>query len=69
MPYSLGFSSLYGDGIKSSINIKYDIFKGLTIWLKYSNVHYFDLDKIGTGLETIYGRNRSDVCALLKYKF
>ena len=69
VPYSFGFNSLYGDGMRTALNLKFDLFKILSFWFKVSNTHYFDLDKIGTGLETIYGRNKTDVAMLIKCRF
>lgn len=69
MPYSFGFNSLYGEGMRIAVNIKYDIIKRLTVWIKFSNTHYFDTDTIGTGFETIYGSDRTDVSAMIRYKF
>ena len=69
LPYNFGFNSLSGEGLRYALNLKYDFLKIFSLWIKFSNTHYFDIDEFGTGLETIKGRNKTDIAMMLRCKF
>jgi hypothetical protein len=67
--YAFSFPNYYGEGFRIYSVLKLKIISHLTIYLKLSTTHYFDKDVIGSGLEEIQGKNKTDISALLKYNF
>ncbi|MDR3339821.1 MAG: helix-hairpin-helix domain-containing protein [Candidatus Symbiothrix sp.] len=67
--YAFSFPNYYGEGFRLYSVIKWKIFDGMTLYLKIANTHYFDREIIGSGLEEIEGKNKTDMAALLKYNF
>lgn len=59
----------YGRGIRQYIVLQYNVFKNLTLWVRYARTQYKDKDVIGSGLEEISGNKKTDVKVQLRYKF
>lgn len=67
--YGFGIPSFYGNGMRFACNLRYDFCEWITLWLKVANTRYFDRDEIGTGLERIRGKNKTDLWSQLQVKF
>ena len=67
--YAFSFPTYYGNGLRYYTVIKWKIIKPLTFYFKIASSHYFDRDVIGSGLEEIQGKEKTDVYCLLKYTF
>jgi hypothetical protein len=67
--YSSGFSTLSGEGMRWSLNVRYDASRHLSISLKAAQTRYFDRETIGSGLELINSSVRSTLTAQLRLKF
>ncbi|MDO5570218.1 MAG: helix-hairpin-helix domain-containing protein [Bacteroidales bacterium] len=67
--YSFSYPSVYGRGYRGYLVVKYDLFKNMTFWLKTVLTHYFDRNSIGSSLDLINGRNKSDIWCQLRYNF
>ena len=67
--YAFYYPSFYGEGLRLYTVVKWKIAPSLTIYLKLANTRYFDRDAIGSDLEEIQGRDKTDVHCLLKYAF
>ncbi|MDR0768977.1 MAG: helix-hairpin-helix domain-containing protein [Dysgonamonadaceae bacterium] len=67
--YAFSYPSFYGEGLRLYTVVKWKIAPPLTIYLKLANTRYFDRDEIGSDLEVIQGRDKTDASCLLKYKF
>jgi hypothetical protein len=67
--YGYSTPAFFEKGFRWYLNVKTDVsrwrplrrlFK-LEVWLKYAITHYFELDKIGTELDEIQGKQRSEI--------
>ncbi len=67
--YAFYIPSFYGEGIRSVLNLRYDIRKNLSFYFRFSQTAYFDRNVIGTGLETINGSRKNDISCLLRWAF
>ena len=67
--YSFSSYSFYGNGFRTSLNMRYDIKKRFMVQAKMGWTHYTDRDKIGTGTEEIQGNNKVDIQVQLKLKW
>ena len=67
--YAFYYPSFSGEGLRFYTVMKWKIAPSLTLYLKLANTRYFDRDKIGSDLEEIQGRNKTDAYCLIKYTF
>jgi hypothetical protein len=67
--YAFYIPSFYGSGYRLSATFRWDIARNLSLSAKLANTHYTDRDRIGTELEEIAGNNKTDINALIRWKF
>lgn len=68
--YTFATPSLYGRGLRLSGLLYWrPAGRRLTLSTKFGWTHLFSGDSIGTNLETIKGRNRTDIYAMLRWTF
>jgi hypothetical protein len=67
--YVYSVPSFHNQGIRYYILFKYSISKNITIWSKYGQTKYYNLESIGSGLEEINGSTRSNLGFQLKINF
>ena len=67
--YAFNSASFYGKGMRLSTVLRYSVIDRFVIAAKIGWTHYFEGEHIGSGLETIEGRNRTDVHAMIRWKF
>jgi len=67
--YAFSFPNYYGEGLRFYSVIKWSISKALTIYCKLASTRYFDRETTGSGLETIQGRDKTDIYGLIRYRF
>lgn len=67
--YAFGMPSFYGKGIRFSFSFRWDVWKKLSVSAKLGHTYYFDRELIGTDGEEIEGHNKTDIYALIRYKF
>lgn len=67
--YAFNMPSFYGEGFRFSFSFRWDIWKKLSLSSKLAYTHYTDRDLIGTDLEEISGKNKTDIYVLVRYKF
>jgi hypothetical protein len=67
--YSFYIPSFYGKGIRLSAVVRYDFSRNFYASLKAGYSHYYDRDVIGTDLEEIEGKDKTDVYAMIRWKF
>ena len=67
--YTMNFPMSYGRGVRENLFVKYDLSKNIHFIGKVSHLHYFDRDVIGTGLQQISGRNKTDIDLQLRLKW
>ncbi|MDD3860041.1 MAG: hypothetical protein PHW83_07575, partial [Bacteroidales bacterium] len=67
--YGFSVPAYYGQGTRLVLVIKYAAFKNLDMWFRIANTYYHDKDELGTGLDAIEGKNRTDIKFQLRFKF
>ena len=67
--YAFNMPSFYGDGMRFALTFRLDIWKRLSLSAKLAYTHYWDRDLIGTDTEEISGSDKTDLYALLRWKF
>ncbi len=65
----MNFPMSYGRGFREYLFLKWEVSKNVHFIGKISHLHYFDLEVIGTGLQQINGRNKTDVDLQLRLKW
>ena len=67
--YAFTFPSYYGEGLRFYSVIKWKIIPKLTLYCKWASTRYFDRETIGSGLEAIQGKDKTDIYGLIRYQF
>ena len=67
--YAFYMPSFYGKGIRLAFTFRWDINRHLSLSAKLGHTYYADRDKIGTDTEEIDGNQKTDLSALLRWKF
>ena len=67
--YAFQMPSFYGKGVRLALTIGLDFGKRLSLFAKLAHTHYLDRDQIGTDTELINGSDKTDLYALLRWKF
>jgi len=67
--YSFSIPLFYGKGYRYYMNINYDFSKRLSLWAKWAQTIYPDQTSVGTGLDQIYKKHKTDVRLQLMYRF
>lgn len=66
LAYSLPAYS--GNGIRNYIMAEYSFTKKFTVWIRYSHTRYTDRDVIGSGADTITGKEKNDIRIQMRIK-
>ena len=67
--YAVSIPALSGQGTRVYLLTQLSLSRHLTLWLRYASTHYRHQTTVGSGLEEIQGRERSEVKAQVRYKF
>jgi len=67
--YAFSVPAYYSKGTRLALIVKYSVFDNLDFWVKIANTFYNDKDGLGTGLDAIEGKNRTDIKLQFRYKF
>jgi len=67
--YSFSIPVFYDKGYRYYFNINYDINKRLSLWIKWAQTLYRGKTLIGSGLDEINGRTKSEIKLQALYKF
>jgi hypothetical protein len=67
--YNFTFGLYNGKGIRSYLNLKYNLAKHLDCWARYSIYKYNGVETIGSGLDQISGDVKSEGRLQLRYQF
>lgn len=67
--YAYSFPAYYYRGMKAYITLRYRIIRGIDVWFRVANLFYSNRDHIGSGLEEIPGKHRTDIKVQLRFKF
>jgi hypothetical protein len=69
MLYSFSIPSFYGEGLRMTTVLRYNITNSLYVSVKAAWTHYYDRETTGSGTEEIEGRNKTDLYAQIRWKF
>lgn len=67
--YAYSFPAYYYRGMKAYLTLRYNIHRNVSAWFRVSNLFYSNRDFIGSGLEEIPGKHRTDIKIQLRLKF
>jgi len=67
--YVFSIPMLYGKGSRAYLNIHYDFNRRLSLWGKIAQTVYEDVSSIGSGLDKIAHRHRTDLRMMVRVKF
>lgn len=67
--YAFSLPACYGKGIRWAASFRLDLRKNLSVSVKAAGSKYFDREIIGSGPEEIQGTVKTDIYALLRWKF
>jgi len=67
--YSFSIPAYHDRGIRTYLNVHYTMNKHLDFWLKISDTYYPQEQKIGSGLDEIDGKHRTDLRVQMRLKF
>jgi hypothetical protein len=67
--YVYSIPSFNNRGIRYYLVGKYEFSRLATIWIKCAQTKYFNIDKIGSGLEEITGSTKTNISCQLRFKF
>jgi len=67
--YAFSVPAYYSQGSRLVFIVKYSALDNLDFWFRIANSYYHDKDELGSGLDAIEGKNRTDVKLQVRYKF
>ena len=59
--YSFSIPVFYDKGYRYYLNIRYDITRKLSVWMRFAQTFYPDKNVIGSGLDEITGRKKTEI--------
>lgn len=69
LSHSFSMPSFYGKGFRMVATVKWNIYKKLAFSATFTYTRYLDRDTIGTGLEMIEGKHKTDLYTAVNWKF
>ncbi|GAB6395433.1 MAG: helix-hairpin-helix domain-containing protein [Bacteroidales bacterium] len=69
LPYAFQMPQFYGEGVRLSAIVHWDIRQCLSLSAKLACTRYWDRDTIGSDLETIEGNRKTDIYTFIKWMF
>ncbi len=67
--YAYSIPAYYYKGSRAYILVKYSLGRNVDLWLRYAQTYYSNKQTIGSGLDEIQGRLKSEIKAQVKVKF
>ncbi len=67
--YNFTFGLYNGKGLRGYANLKYRLAKRLDVWGRYALFNYENVQTVGSGLDEIDGKMKSEVRLQLRYQF
>jgi hypothetical protein len=69
MLYSFTVPAYYSKGTRLFVMIKYSLKNRLDVWLRYSQTYFSELDELGQGADLVEANTRSEIKAMVRFKF
>lgn len=67
--YSYSIPMFYGKGFRYYLNLRYNLVKDLSLWMRIARTHYLDKTIIGSGLDKISGSNKTELKLEMYWRF
>ena len=67
--YNFTFGLYNGKGLRGYANLKYKLAKRLDVWGRYALYNYDNVENVGSGLDEIDGKMKSEMRVQLRYQF
>lgn len=67
--YSFSVPPYYNRGSRFYLMTRYRVARGVDVWLRYAQTFWANKDEIGTGNERINGNTKSEIKAMIRFKF
>ena len=67
--YNFTFGLYNGKGLRGYANLKYRLTKRLDVWGRYALYNYDNVENVGSGLDQIDGKMKSEMRVQLRYQF
>ncbi|GAT63320.1 helix-hairpin-helix domain-containing protein [Paludibacter jiangxiensis] len=67
--YAYSVPMLYGRGSRWYLNCRWQVSKNISLWMKVAESLYADRSEVGDGLEKIVGNHKTDVRAMIRFRF
>ena len=67
--YAFSLPACYGKGIRWAATVRADLWKNLSVSVKVAGTNYTGRETVGSGPEEIQGAVKTDIYALLRWKF
>lgn len=69
MLYVYSVPAFFNKGVRYYVLLKHDISRHISLWLKYAQTKYYNIEKIGSGLEEIDGDVKANLSVQMKIIF
>lgn len=67
--YSYSIPMVYGKGYRYYLNLRYNLFKDVSLWARLAQTRYLDREVIGSGLDKIDGKAKTELKVELFWRF
>jgi len=67
--YGYSFPAYFNRGMRAYLVVRYSINRNIDAWFRVANLFWSNREEIGSGLETIDGKSRTDIKVQLRFKF
>lgn len=67
--YAYAVPAFSNRGMRFYVVARYNIIRGIDVWLRFAQTYYSNLDVIGSGLDEIQGNTKSEIKAEVRFKF
>lgn len=67
--FSFTVPPYYNKGSRFYAMLRYKLARGIDLWLRYAKTNYVNINKIGTGNEEIDKPHKTEIKAMLRFKF
>jgi len=67
--YTSGFPVYYDKGIRTYLNLRWRVSRGVDFWARYARTIYNNKESVGSGLDKIPGNSKSDITLQLRWQW
>lgn len=67
--YSYSIPAFFGKGFRYYLNLRYNIFRNVSLWMRIAQTYYPDQTEIGSGLDKIKGHKKTELKTELIWRF